>query len=84
MLLMNSMNHPKEVEMMQCTTSEVTRRGFLRGAGASVAGLAAVGSVGLLLRNTAIATQASPGLPYTKVDPEAAMKWGYEGYSKGG
>ncbi len=72
--------------MMQCTTSEVTRRGFLRGAGASVAGLAAVGSVGLLLKNTAIATtQGSLAkLPYVKMDPEKAMKMAYEGYSKGG
>ncbi|HDQ41215.1 MAG TPA: hypothetical protein ENN39_09345 [Desulfonatronum sp.] len=71
--------------MLQCTTSEVTRRSFLRGAGASVAGLAAVGSVGLLLKNTAIAKQVAPSvLPYAKVDPDAAMARAYEGYSKGG
>ncbi len=71
--------------MLQCNAGDVTRRSFLRGAGASVVGVAAVGSVGLLLKNTAIATQGSLAkLPYVKVDPEKAMKMAYEGYSKGG
>lgn len=64
---------------------QVTRRNFLRGAGASLAGLAFAGSAGLLLNNTALAIPAAPGvLPYAKLDPDKAMARAYEGYSRGG
>ncbi len=66
--------------------SNLSRRNFLRGAGASVAGLAVVGTAGLLVHNSGIATASTtPGpLPYVKIDPEKAMVAGYEGYSRGG
>jgi hypothetical protein len=72
--------------MLQHNADEVTRRSFLRGAGASVVGLAAVGSVGLLMKNTAIATQAEPAktaLPYVKLDPDKAREIGYTKYWDG-
>ncbi|MFO7912489.1 MAG: hypothetical protein R6V15_10045 [Desulfotignum sp.] len=73
------------VQGLQHKAGEVTRRKFLRGAGTSVAGLAVMGTAGLVMKNTATATQATPKtLPYVKLDPEKAMKRAYEGYSKGG
>ncbi len=76
----------KSAQGGQHKAGEVTRRNFLRGAGISVAGLAVMGTTGLVLKKKAIATtQAAPGaLPYEKLDPEKAMKMAYEGYSKGG
>lgn len=76
----------KSAQGGQHKAGEVTRRNFLRGAGISVAGLAVMGTTGLVLKKTAIATtQAAPGtLPYEKLDPEKAMKMAYEGYFKGG
>ncbi len=66
--------------------SSLSRRNFLRGAGVSVAGLAVVGSAGLLMHNSGIATAstAPATLPYKKIDPDMAMAAAYEGYSKGG
>ncbi len=68
-------------------SGELSRRNFLQKAGFSVAGLAAVGGVGMALnRNAGIghASAAPLRLPYVKMDPDKAMKMGYEGYSKGG
>jgi hypothetical protein len=64
----------------------LSRRNFLRGAGVSVAGLAVVGSAGLLVHNSGIATASTTPatLPYKKIDPDKAMAAAYEGYSKGG
>lgn len=64
----------------------LSRRNFLRGAGASVAGLAVVGSAGLLMHNSGIATAGTTPatLPYRKIDPDKAKAATYEGYSKGG
>ncbi|HDQ41217.1 MAG TPA: twin-arginine translocation signal domain-containing protein [Desulfonatronum sp.] len=76
--------------MLQRSAGEVTRRNFLRGAGASVAGLAAVGSVGLLLRNTAIAKQEASvkpeamTWPYVKLDKDKVAARTFEYYFKGG
>ncbi len=79
----------KEVDMLQRSAGEVTRRNFLRGAGASVAGLAAVGSVGLLLRNSAIAKQEAVKpeamtWPYVKLDTDKVAARTFENYFKGG
>jgi hypothetical protein len=65
--------------------NSLSRRKFLRGAGASVAGLAVVGSAGLLMKNSAIATQSpTPGaLPYIKIDPDKAAERAYQAYFKG-
>jgi hypothetical protein len=64
----------------------LSRRNFLRGAGASVAGLAIVGSAGLLVHNSGIATASTTPatLPYIKIDPDKVMAAAYQGYSKGG
>jgi len=52
--------------MLHRNMEEVTRRDFLRGAGASVAGLTVVGSVGLLMKNTAFAKQPRSGQGHGK------------------
>ncbi|MFW6147810.1 MAG: twin-arginine translocation signal domain-containing protein [Thermodesulfobacteriota bacterium] len=75
--------------MLHDNTEEVTRRDFLRGAGASAAGLAVLGSAGLLMKNTVFAKQAAPAklaaglLPYVKLDPDEAMETAYKEYLKG-
>ena len=72
--------------MMEQIKCGLSRRRFLRGAGASVAGLAVVGSAGLLMHNSGIATASTTPatLPYKKIDPDKVMAATYEGYSKGG
>lgn len=76
--------------MMHYNTKEVTRRDFLRGAGAAAAGLTVVGSAGLLMKNTVFAKQAAPArpaaglLPYVKLDPDKAMERAYKNYLTGG
>lgn len=62
------------------------RRNFLRSAGASVIGLAAAGSAGFFLNNTADATasQSSQVWAYTKLDPDRAAERAYQNYFKGG
>ena len=75
----------KASERLQNNDGEVTRRNFLRGAGVSMAGLAVMGTAGLVLNKTADASKAASGtLPYEKLDPDKAMKRAYESYSKGG
>ena len=74
--------------MLHDNTEKVTRRDFLRGAGASAAGLAVLGSAGLLMKNTVFAKQAAPAkpaelLPYVKLDPDEAMETAYKEYLKG-
>ena len=75
--------------MMHYNKKEVTRRDFLRGAGASAAGLTLVGSLGLLVKSTTFATQAAPPnpaaglLPYVKLDPDKAMERAYKNYLTG-
>jgi hypothetical protein len=82
----NKITKEKTAQEVKHKAVEVTRRNFLRGAGISMAGLAVMGTTGLVLKKTAGATtQAAPGtLPYQKLDPEKAMKMAYEGYSRGG
>jgi len=76
--------------MLHDNTEKVTRRDFLRGAGASAAGLAVLGSAGLLMKNRVFAKQAAPAkpatglLPYVKLDPDKAMERAYNNYLTGG
>lgn len=67
---------------------EVSRRGFLTGAGKLVAG-ATVGAAGLSLFASQGSSAASVEIPpfpwpYKKLDPEAVYWKGVEGYGKGG
>ncbi len=78
--------------MLQRNAGDVTRRTFLRGAGATVAGLAAIGSAGLMWKNTAIATQGVPASdklgatawPYVKLKTDAVADRTFQKYFKGG
>ncbi len=72
--------------MKEQVRSNLSRRNFLRGAGVSVAGLAVVGSAGLLVHNSGIAnaSTAPETLPYKKIDPDRVMDATYQGYAKGG
>lgn len=71
----------------------LSRRKFLRGAGATVAGLALVGSGLLLSGCEELETVASevPKIPaaqwpfkYVKLDPDVAAERAYKGYKAGG
>lgn len=71
----------------------LSRRKFLRNAGATVAGLALVGS-GLLLSGCEELESVASEMPkipaaqlpfkYTKLDPDEAARRAYEGYKAGG
>lgn len=65
---------------------KLDRRNFLRGAGASVLSLAAIGSTGLFLNKSVGAAQSSsaPTWKYVKLDPDLAGKRAYENYFEGG
>jgi len=73
-------------------TEEVSRRDFVRMAGAAVGGIAlgAVGGYSLVSGKETIVTQDVPlEVPehpwtYTKIDPEAAAKRGYDAFFNGG
>ncbi len=67
---------------------DLSRRNFLRGAGASVAGLAAVGGMGLFANRVISPKEASAAAPpfkYVKLDPNKAAEMAFDAYmNKGG
>lgn len=75
-------------------SGQITRRGFLRGLGTSVAGLTVVGSTGCSVQNQAAAKPAGEPpvksaltkypFAYTKLDPDKTAERAYKAYSKGG
>jgi hypothetical protein len=75
-------------------SSQLTRRGFLRGLGTSAAGLAVVGYAGCSLQNQAAAKPAGDPLAkssltkhpfaYAKLDPDKSAERAYKAYFKGG
>jgi hypothetical protein len=84
--------------MSEEKVKELSRRKFLHGAGASVAGLALAGTVGMMLsgctksEGSAAPPAAAPTeiavaeWPYTykKLDPDVAAQKGYDGYKADG
>ncbi len=63
--------------------AELSRRKFLRGAGASVAGLAAVGGMGLFANKVISpgeAQAAQPPFKYAKLDPNKAAEMAFQAY----
>ncbi len=68
--------------------NELSRRKFLRGAGASVAGLAAAGGMGLFANKVISpgeASAAQPPFKYVKLDPNRAAEMAFSAYmDKGG
>jgi formylmethanofuran dehydrogenase subunit D len=66
---------------------ELSRRKFLRGAGASVAGLAAVGGVGFIANRVISpgeASAAAPPFKYVKLDPNKAAEMAFDAYMNHG
>ncbi len=74
--------------MKEQIRSNLSRRKFLRGAGASVAGLAAVGSMGLFANKVISPGEASAAnapFKYVKLDPNMAAEMAFAAYmDKGG
>lgn len=68
-------------------SGEVSRRSFLRGAGLSMAGLAAFGGVGLGLNRTMSTNEASAStapFTYVKLDPDKAAAAAFQAYMEQG
>ncbi len=59
--------------MLDSKVKELTRRKFLRGAGASVAGLALAGTVGILLPGCSKQEPAAPVTPPANAAPEPVI-----------
>jgi len=69
--------------MKEEKTKELSRRKFLRGAGASVAGLAAVGGMGLFANRVISPGEASASdapFKYVNLDPNKAAEMAFQAY----